>query len=91
MFTPLSLMSQRDAMIRADFPGHEIVATIAQIHLFPEVKQKLCGILPPEAKCHLAPIAAWADQAKGRYPGSAPMHYVNRALPHSSLTCSCGH
>lgn len=62
-------------------PGHEIVATIAQIHLHPNVKKKLCGILPPQAKCHLAPIAAWADQVKGHYPGSAPMHYINREFP----------
>ena len=58
--------------------GHEIVATIAQIHLHPNVRQKLCDILPAQAKCHLAPVAAWADQVKWHYPGSAGMHYVNR-------------
>jgi hypothetical protein len=57
--------------------GHEIVATIAQIHLRPDVRDKLCDILPAQAKCHLAPIAAWADQVRGRYPGSGPMHYIN--------------
>lgn len=58
--------------------GHEIVATIAQIHLHPNVQKKLCDILPAQAKCHLAPVAAWADQVKWHYPGSAVMHYVNR-------------
>lgn len=38
----------------------------------------LCHILPPEAGCHLAPVAAWADTVRGRYPGTGPMHYVNR-------------
>jgi hypothetical protein len=57
--------------------GHEIVATIAQIHLHPSVQKKLCTILPPEAKCHLAPVAAWADQVRGRFPGTGGMHYVN--------------
>jgi hypothetical protein len=55
-----------------------MIATIAQIHLHPNVRDKLCTILPAQAKCHLAPVAAWADQVKGHYPGSAPMHYVNR-------------
>lgn len=59
--------------------GHEIVATIAQIHLHPAVQKKLCTILPPEARCHLAPVAAWADQVRNRYPGTGPMHYVNGA------------
>lgn len=57
--------------------GHEIVATIAQIHLHPAVRAKLCTILPPEARCHLAPVAAWADQVRYRYPGTGPMHYIN--------------
>lgn len=61
-------------------PGHEIVATIAQIHLHPEVKEKLCTILPPTAHCHLAPVAAWADQVRRYYPETGPMHYVNRGF-----------
>jgi hypothetical protein len=58
--------------------GHEIVATIAQVHLHPTTKQHLCRILPPQAKCHLAPVAAWADQVRGRYRETGPMHYINR-------------
>lgn len=74
--------------------GHEIVATIAQIHLPKPVLETVCDILhsgdsaspssfhsrseayPP---CHLAPIAAWADQIRGKpqYRYTAPMHYVN--------------
>jgi hypothetical protein len=59
-------------------PGHEIVATIAEIHLHPDAKSQLCSILPAEAKCHLAPIAAWADTIRGRMRETAPMHYINR-------------
>ncbi|KAI1798035.1 phospholipase C/P1 nuclease domain-containing protein [Ganoderma leucocontextum] len=77
--------------------GHEIVATIAQIHLPKPVLETVCDILnsgdgasssapsrssshseayPP---CHLAPIAAWADQIRGKpqYRYTAPLHYIN--------------
>ncbi|OCF40341.1 nuclease I [Kwoniella heveanensis CBS 569] len=67
--------------------GHEMVATIAQIHLHPSTKQKLCNILPAEANCHLAPVAAWADQVRNRYRGTAPMHYVNGEYISPSSTC----
>ncbi|KAK8864324.1 hypothetical protein IAR55_001571 [Kwoniella newhampshirensis] len=70
--------------------GHEIVATIAQIHLHPATKTKLCNILPAEAKCHLAPIAAWADQIRNRYRGTAPMHYVNAKEDHPGDHCEFG-
>lgn len=70
--------------------GHEIIATIAQIHLHPSTRQKLCHILPPEAKCHLAPIAAWADQVRGRYRGTAPMHYINAIRDHPGDHCEFG-
>ncbi|KAF9805624.1 hypothetical protein IEO21_08995 [Rhodonia placenta] len=71
--------------------GHEIVATIAQIHLDPSVLPVLCDILyPPSSSshkastssayppCHLAPIAAWADRVRGSpaYRWTAPLHYV---------------
>lgn len=62
-------------------PGHEIVATIAQIHLDPRVSAQLCLILPDYAKCHLAPIAAWADTIRGRMRETGPMHYINRGCP----------
>ena len=68
-------------VLLTSFAGHKIVATIAQVHLHPMAKQALCKILPPEAKCHLAPIAAWADQVRMRYRGTAPMHYVNGKSP----------
>lgn len=70
--------------------GHEIVATIAQIHLFPEVRAKLCGILPSEARCHLAPVAAWADVVKGRYRWTSTMHYVNAKEDHPADRCVFG-
>ncbi|KAI0827121.1 phospholipase C/P1 nuclease domain-containing protein [Trametes gibbosa] len=72
--------------------GHEIVATIAQIHLPRPVLSLVCDILHPNPTgsphssaeeayppCHLAPIAAWADSIRMRpeYRYTAPMHYVN--------------
>ncbi|KAH9852442.1 phospholipase C/P1 nuclease [Lenzites betulinus] len=79
--------------------GHEIVATIAQIHLPKPVLSLVCDILHPKSNaspssseayppCHLAPIAAWADSIRMRpeYRYTAPMHYVNAvddAPPHS--------
>jgi len=72
--------------------GHEIVATIAQIHLHPSVLPVLCDILnPPTSRfspasyfssayppCHLASIASWADKVRGSpaYRYTAPLHYV---------------
>lgn len=59
--------------------GHEIVATIAQIHLPKPVLSLVCDILHPSSDldqtvpistvdayppCHLAPIAAWADKIR---------------------------
>ncbi|WWC61822.1 uncharacterized protein I303_104407 [Kwoniella dejecticola CBS 10117] len=70
--------------------GHEMVATIAQIHLHPSTRQKLCDILPAEANCHLAPIAAWADTVRNRYRNTAPMHYINGVDDHPPDTCEFG-
>ncbi|KAF8316594.1 phospholipase C/P1 nuclease [Clavulina sp. PMI_390] len=68
--------------------GHEIVATIAQIFLTPTARHTLCGILPASAKCHLAPIAAWADRVRNPYTG--PLHYVNGLDDWPADHCSFG-
>ncbi|KAJ8502243.1 hypothetical protein ONZ51_g109 [Trametes cubensis] len=71
--------------------GHEIVATIAQIHLSKPVLSLVCDILHPSLNlatnpedeayppCHLASIASWADKIRMRpeYRYTAPLHYVN--------------
>ncbi|KAF8067549.1 phospholipase C/P1 nuclease domain-containing protein [Lyophyllum atratum] len=73
--------------------GHEIVATIAQIHLHPTVFPALCAILnftspdPSQPPCHLAPIAAWADRVRYGMRWSAPLHYVGALDDHPSQTC----
>ncbi|KAF8056652.1 phospholipase C/P1 nuclease domain-containing protein [Lyophyllum atratum] len=73
--------------------GHEIVATIAQIHLHPTVFPALCDILnftspdPTQPPCHLAPIAAWADRVRYGMRWSAPLHYVGALDDHPSQTC----
>jgi hypothetical protein len=66
--------------------GHEIVATIAQVHLTPNAREALCFILPDYAKCHLAPIASWADRV--RNPATGPMHYVGSKNDWPPSNCS---
>ncbi|WVW83859.1 hypothetical protein I302_105881 [Kwoniella bestiolae CBS 10118] len=77
LYLLLGIASALPTVLSWGAAGHEMVATIAQIHLHPSTRQKLCDILPAEANCHLAPIAAWADQVRNRYRNTAPMHYIN--------------
>ncbi|ORY88313.1 S1/P1 nuclease [Leucosporidium creatinivorum] len=58
--------------------GHEIVATIAQIHLHQPAQQALQHLLP-NSKGHLAPIASWADRLRGLpyYSWSGELHYTS--------------
>ncbi|KIJ15125.1 hypothetical protein PAXINDRAFT_169306 [Paxillus involutus ATCC 200175] len=70
--------------------GHEVVATIAQMHLHPSVMPKLCYILDyPEDQCHLAPVAAWADRIRGqpKYRWTGPLHYIGAVGDYPSSTC----
>ncbi|KAJ8489441.1 hypothetical protein ONZ45_g13589 [Pleurotus djamor] len=74
--------------------GHEIVATIAQIHLHPGVLPKICTILnytsnnPNEPQCHLAPIATWADRVRYKMRWSAGLHYIGALGDHPRDTCT---
>ncbi|RXW17643.1 hypothetical protein EST38_g8210 [Candolleomyces aberdarensis] len=66
--------------------GHEIVATIAQIHLHPSVLPVICDLMDIEPsdhseaslrrQCHLAPIATWADRERMRMRWSSAMHHI---------------
>ncbi|KAJ7072064.1 phospholipase C/P1 nuclease domain-containing protein [Mycena amicta] len=73
--------------------GHEIAATIAQIHLHPSVLPTMCEILnftsanPNEPQCHLAPVATWADKLRYKMRWSAALHYVGAVGDHPSQTC----
>ncbi|TRM70613.1 phospholipase C/P1 nuclease domain-containing protein [Schizophyllum amplum] len=73
--------------------GHEIVATIAQMYLHPSALPAICDILnftstnPNEPRCHLAPIATWADRYKYRMRWSAPLHYIGALDDYPSETC----
>ncbi|SJK96945.1 uncharacterized protein ARMOST_00194 [Armillaria ostoyae] len=73
--------------------GHEIVATIAQIHLHPAVLPSICRILnftstnPNEPECHLAPIAGWADRIRYQKRWSASLHYIGALGDHPSDSC----
>ncbi|KAJ7467075.1 phospholipase C/P1 nuclease domain-containing protein [Mycena latifolia] len=74
--------------------GHEIVATIAQIHLHPSVLPTMCAILkftspyPSEPQCHLALVATWADTQRPKMPWSAPLHYIGGVDDYPSQTCA---
>ncbi|KAG6899885.1 hypothetical protein C0995_004783 [Termitomyces sp. Mi166 len=73
--------------------GHEIIATIAQIHLHPTVLPTVCDILnftstnPDEPQCHLAPIASWADRLRFKMRWSAPLHYIGGLGDHPPDLC----
>ncbi|KAJ6594525.1 phospholipase C/P1 nuclease domain-containing protein [Mycena capillaripes] len=73
--------------------GHEIVATIAQIHLHPSVFPTMCTILnftspnPADPQCHLTPIATWADTERPKMPWSAALHYIGAVDDYPSQTC----
>ncbi|KAF7315680.1 hypothetical protein MIND_00083600 [Mycena indigotica] len=73
--------------------GHEIAATIAQIHLHPSVLPTMCEILnftsqnPNEPQCHLAPVATWADKLRYKMRWSAALHYVGAVGDHPSQHC----
>lgn len=77
--------------------GHEIVATIAQIHLHPSVLPVICDLLgrtPSDhseatlrRECHLAPIATWADRDKYKMRWSAALHYVGAVDDQPSTKC----
>ncbi|KAJ7140513.1 phospholipase C/P1 nuclease domain-containing protein [Mycena crocata] len=74
--------------------GHEIAATIAQIHLHPSVMPTMCTILnftstnPNEPQCHLAPVATWADKLRYKMRWSASLHYIGARDDHPSQTCA---
>ncbi|QRV96018.1 S1/P1 nuclease [Ceratobasidium sp. AG-Ba] len=59
--------------------GHEIVATIAQIHLLPSAEIAVRGILPQAFNGSLASVATWPDEVR-KHPAwnwSAQYHFVN--------------
>ena len=79
--------------------GHEIVATIAQIHLHPAVLSEVCSILYPgsdiitsdnEPPCHISRVATWADQVRRqpKYRYTASMHYIGAVEDHPPETCA---
>ena len=70
--------------------GHEVVATIAQMHLHPSVMPKLCNILDHGGECHLAPVAAWADRVRriSKYSWTGPLHYINAVDDYPSAVCA---
>lgn len=79
---PLALLSLPTSVLGWGAAGHEIVATVSEIHLHPLILSYLrspdSGLLPPWSKGHLAPLASWADRIKGlpEYRGwSNGLHY----------------
>lgn len=82
--------------------GHQIVATIAQALVHPDVRAYLCQVLPNTTRytspwpvagvthCDLAPVAAWADQIKWHARWSSPLHYLNSVQDDPPTTCVFG-
>ncbi|GAA5836968.1 hypothetical protein JCM9279_007720 [Rhodotorula babjevae] len=74
--------------------GHEIVATIAEIHLHRPVLAFLrsdSSLIPDYAKGHLAPIATWPDRIRmvPEYRGwSGQLHYGSWDGDHPPEVCS---
>lgn len=56
--------------------GHEIVATLAQVHLTPKTEEAVRGILPAATGGHLASIAAWADTVRSPATCVRPSFYT---------------
>ncbi|KAI0030239.1 phospholipase C/P1 nuclease domain-containing protein [Vararia minispora EC-137] len=74
--------------------GHEIVATIAQMHLQPPVMRHLCAVLSSDADfdrtrpCTLAAIAPWADKIRMHARWSAALHYIGARDDHPPDSCA---
>ncbi|KAI0290981.1 S1/P1 nuclease-domain-containing protein [Russula brevipes] len=73
--------------------GHEIVATIAQSHLDPQVLTAVCSILASDdgvradPPCYLSTVATWADKIRFRNRWSAPLHYIGATGDHPPDSC----
>lgn len=93
LFIYFSVYNDCNPTVCSYFTGHEIVATIAQIHLHPSVLPSLCSILnytdtdPSAPLCHLAPVATWADRMRYKMRWSAALHYIGAVGDHPSDTC----
>ncbi|KAJ7282593.1 phospholipase C/P1 nuclease domain-containing protein [Mycena rebaudengoi] len=91
---PLVVLGCTTSVVAWGAAGHEIAATIAQIHLHPSVMPTMCAILnftstnPNEPQCHLAPVATWADKLRYKMRWSAPLHYIGAVDDHPSQTCA---
>jgi hypothetical protein len=70
--------------------GHEIVATIAQIHLTPTTASAIASILPPSTDGQLAPVAAWADSIRFSHRDTGVLHYVNPLQDDPAGHCTFG-
>ncbi|KAI0253356.1 S1/P1 nuclease-domain-containing protein [Lactifluus subvellereus] len=78
--------------------GHEIVATIAQSHLDPQVLNTVCSILASDSAtgvdqvradppCYLSTVATWADKIRFHARWSAPLHYIGGVGDHPPDDC----
>jgi hypothetical protein len=78
--------------------GHEIVATIAQTHLDPQVLTAVCSLLASDSgaqvdmlragpPCYLSSVATWADKFRMHNRWSAPLHFVGAVGDHPPDNC----
>lgn len=78
--------------------GHEVVATIAEVLLFPSTLQAIkdAHLLPPPSPInpragHLAALAGWPDRVRGTpYGWSTRLHYANAVGDWPPRNCSLG-
>ncbi|GAA5870418.1 hypothetical protein JCM8547_004027 [Rhodosporidiobolus lusitaniae] len=72
--------------------GHEMVATLAEIHLHPSIKAYISSsLLPPYAKGHIAPVSSWPDRIRmiPEYRGwSGVLHYASWDGDHPPDACA---
>lgn len=72
--------------------GHEMVATIAQIHLHEDTKAAIRELLPNDPSGHLAPIASWADRVRmiPDFRFSGELHYTSPLGDYPPEACFFG-
>lgn len=81
IFALIPVLATGPALVAAwGVAGHEIVATVAQIHMYDSAMDQVRALLPPSAGGHLAPIAAWADRLRGieYYRWLGQLHYTDQ-------------
>ncbi len=57
--------------------GHEIIGAIAEMHLTPQTRASIAGLIGPDQQISDSHIANWPDFIRRDAPGTAPWHFVD--------------